>query len=73
MMGLLASGASGAAASGALTEAMITAIQGGFDTLVATVSQVIPISVTASVSLIALTAGINYALKKIRGAISKAS
>lgn len=70
-MGILA--ASTTTASGALTEAMMTAVQGGFDTLVATVGQVIPISVTASVSVIALTAGINYALKKIKGVLSKAS
>lgn len=73
MLGLLASGASGASATGALTDAMLTTVQGGFDTLVATVGQVIPIAVTASVSVIALTAGVNYALKKIRGVLSKAS
>lgn len=71
MFGILAS--STPAASGALTDAMMTAVQGGFDTLVATVGQIIPIAVTASVSVIALTAGVNYALKKIRGVLSKAS
>lgn len=65
--------ASGAAASGAITESMMTAIQGGFDTLTATVTQVMPLVVTASVSVIALTAGVNFALKKIRGILSKAS
>lgn len=73
MFGMLASGAGAASASGALTESMLTAVQGGFDTLVATVGQVIPIAVTASVSVIALTCGVNYALKKIRGVLSKAS
>lgn len=71
MFGILASGSG--AATGALTEAMLSTVQGGFDTLVATVGQVIPIAVTASVSVIALTAGVNYALKKIRGVLSKAS
>lgn len=71
MLGILAT--SGGGAAGVLTESMLTTVQGGFDTLVATVGQVIPIAVTASVSVIALTAGANYALKKIRGVLSKAS
>lgn len=73
MLSVLASAGTGASATGALTESMLTAVQGGFDTLVATVGQVIPIAVTASVSVIALTCGVNYALKKIRGVLSKAS
>ncbi|MFG6333177.1 MAG: hypothetical protein K1W28_15420 [Lachnospiraceae bacterium] len=73
MLHVLASSGAGVAASGALTDAMLTAIEGGFNTLSATVGQVIPLVVTASVSVICLTAGVNYALKKIRGVLSKAS
>lgn len=62
-----------ASASGALTESMLNAIQGGFDTMTSTVTQVIGIAVVASVGVICLTAGVNYALKKIRGIMSKAS
>lgn len=70
---LAASDAGAASASGVLTEAMVQVIQGGLDSVVATVGQVIPLVVALSISLIALTAGINYALKKVRGVVSKAS
>ena len=62
-----------AEAKGALDAATMTTIQSGFDQLVATVSQVVPVAVVASVSVIALTAGVNFALKKIKGVLSKAS
>lgn len=61
------------AASGVLTEAMTQAIQSGFDSLSATVTQVILISVPVSVSIIALTGGVRYALKKVRGVIASAA
>lgn len=59
--------------AGALDEATINAIKSGFDSLKATVSQVVPIVVVASVSIIAITAGANFALKKLKGVMSKAS
>ena len=48
-------------------------IKSGFDTLKSTVSQVVPITVVAAVSIIAITAGANFALKKLKGVMSKAS
>lgn len=59
--------------AGALDEATLNAIKSGFDSLKATVSQVVPIVVVASVSIIAITAGANFALKKLKGVMSKAS
>lgn len=59
--------------AGALDEATINAIKSGFDTLKGTVSQVVPITVVAAVSIIAITAGANFALKKLKGVMSKAS
>ena len=59
--------------AGALDEATMTAIKNGFDTLVSTAKQVVPIAVVASVTVIAVTAGANFALKKVRGVMSKAS
>ena len=56
-----------------LSEAMLGYVQDGFNNLSATVTQVVGISVIACVGVIALTAGVNYALKKIKGVISKAS
>ena len=62
-----------AEASGALDTTTMNSIQEGFNTLTATVGQVMPLVVVASVSVIALTAGVNFALKKIKGVLSKAS
>lgn len=59
--------------AGALDETTMNAIKSGFDTLKATVSQVVPITVVAAVSIIAITAGANFALKKLKGVMSKAS
>ena len=59
--------------AGALDDATLNAIKSGFDSLKATVSQVVPIVVVASVSIIAITAGANFALKKLKGVMSKAS
>lgn len=59
--------------AGALDDATMTAIKNGFDTLVATAKQVVPIAVVAAVTIIAVTAGANFALKKIKGVMNKAS
>lgn len=69
----LATGVVLAASTGALDETTMNSIQEGFNTLTATVGQVMPLVVVASVSVIALTAGVNFALKKIKGVLSKAS
>lgn len=60
-------------AAGALDDTTMTAIKNGFDTLVATAKQVVPIAVVAAVTIIAVTAGANFALKKIKGVMNKAS
>lgn len=61
------------AASSVLTESVKSAITSGVDSLSATVSDVILIVVPATIGVIALTAGVNYALRKIRSVISSAS
>ena len=59
--------------SGALDTTTMTAIQNGMNQLVSTVQQIVPFAVVASVSVIAITAGVNFALKKVKGVMSKAS
>lgn len=59
--------------TGVLSDAMIQVIQGGFDSLSATVSQVLVVSVPCAVGIIALTGGVRYALKKVRGVIASAA
>nr|DAK82949.1 MAG TPA: hypothetical protein [Inoviridae sp.] len=61
------------AVSGALDTTTMTVIQNGMNQLVSTVQQIVPIAVVASVSVIAITAGVNFALKKVKGVMSKAS
>ena len=60
-------------ASGVLTEALTTAIKSGFADLSATVTQVLVISVPAAVGVIALSQGVNFALRKVRGVLHMAS
>lgn len=62
-----------ATASGVLNDVMISAVQSGMDSLVGTVGQVLAISVPAAIGVIALTAGVKYALKKVKGVISMAA
>lgn len=59
-------------ATSALDTATKSTIQSGFDTMIATVTDVVGIAVVASVAVICLTAGVNYALKKIKGVLNKA-
>jgi len=61
------------AGTSALDATTQSVIQDGFNTMTATVTDVVAIAVVASVGVICLTAGVNYALKKIRGVLSKAS
>ena len=60
------------AATGVLNEAMTSAISSGFSDLSATVTQVLLIVVPSSVSIISLSSGVNYALKKVRGVLHMA-
>lgn len=62
-----------AAPSSALNETMKAAITAGFNTLQATVTDVVGIAVPVAVGIIALTAGVHYALKKVRGVLSYAA
>ena len=65
--------AAGTAATSVLDETTKAAISQGFNQLSATVTDVIGIAIPVSVSIIALTAGVKYALKKVRGVISNAA
>lgn len=60
-------------ATSVLDETTKAAITSGFNSLSATVSDVLSISVPVAVSIIALSSGINYALKKVKGAVSMAA
>ncbi len=48
---------------------MMTLISGAFDDLSSTVTQVLTVAVPAIVGIICLTAGINFALSKVRGVL----
>lgn len=69
MFPILASGAT----AGVLDEAMLQVISNGFSSLQSTVSQVLTVSVPTAVAIIALTGGVRYALKKVRGVIASAA
>lgn len=56
-----------------LTEGVKTAINSGLANMSATVSDVILIVIPVAISIIALTAGVKYALKKVKGVISQAA
>ena len=59
--------------TGVLDASTLQVITDGFGTLQATVGQVLAVSVPASVAIIALTGGVRYALKKVRGVIASAA
>lgn len=61
------------ASSSVLTDEVKTAINAGLDSLSATVSDVVMLVIPVSITIIALTAGVRYALKKVRGVISQAA
>lgn len=61
------------AGTSVLTDTVKSAISSGISDMSATVSDVILLVIPATIGVIALTAGVNYALRKIRGVISKAS
>lgn len=56
-----------------LTESVKTAISNGMGDLSATVTDVLLISVPVVVGVIALTAGVNFAMSKVRSVASWAS
>ncbi len=62
-----------AEASGALDSATLTAIQNGFDSLKATGLQIVPLAVAATVGVMVVAKGADFALKKIKSVLSKAS
>ena len=62
-----------ATTTGVLDADTLQVITEAFGTLQGTVSQVLAVSVPASVAIIALTGGVRYALKKVRGVIASAA
>lgn len=62
-----------ATTTGVLDASTLDVITQAFGTLQGTVSQVLAVSVPASVGIIALTGGVRYALKKVRGVIASAA
>lgn len=69
-MPVLASAVTG---TSVLSGEVLTQIQQGFADMTATVTDVAGLAVVAAVGVIGLTVGINYALKKIKGIMSKAA
>lgn len=58
--------------SGVLDGATLELIKGGMEQLAGTVGQVLTIAVPAVIGVIALTAGVNYALRKVSSVIGHA-
>lgn len=56
-----------------MDEAMLKLISDGFTTMQTTFTSIIALAVPVSVTVVAIGAGVNYALKKIKGVLSKAS
>lgn len=69
-MNVLASAATG---TSVISDAMKTALEQGFQNLLATVNDVMGISVPVAITAIALVAGISFGLKQLKGVLSKAS
>lgn len=60
-------------ASSALPAEVTTAITGGFTQLQGAATQVVVLAVGAAVAVIVVSGGAKYALKQIRGVLSKAA
>ena len=58
--------------SGVLDDATLNIIKSGMEQLSGTVGQVLTVAVPVIVGVIALTAGINYALRKVHAVMSNA-
>lgn len=56
-----------------LTDDVKTAVSNGMADLSATVSDVVLLAVPVTVGVIALTAGVNFALRKVKGVIASAA
>lgn len=56
-----------------ITDGMKTALEQGFQNLLATVTDVMGISVPVAITCIALVAGISFGLKQLKGVLYKAS
>lgn len=59
--------------AGVLDATTLQFISDGFTSIQGTVTQVLAVSVPASVAIICLTGGTRYALKKVRGVIASAA
>ena len=56
-----------------MPEAVMTALTAGFSTVQSTATDVVVVAVPVLVGVVALTAGVNFAVKKIKGVLSSAS
>ncbi len=56
-----------------ITDSIKTAIESGLANMSATVSDVILLTIPVTVGIIALTAGVSFALKKVKGVMSQAA
>lgn len=59
--------------SSVLTEGMKTAISQGVANLAATVTDVLIVTIPATIGIMALSAGSKYAIKAVKGAIAAAA
>lgn len=59
--------------TGVLDESMMSIISNAFSNMSATVGQVLTVAVPVAVGIIALCAGVNFALKKAQGVLKKAN
>lgn len=62
-----------ATASSLITAEIKAAIDNGLGSMSATVSDVILIVIPTTIAIIALTSGVRYALRKVKGVMSAAS
>lgn len=60
------------AATSALDDATKTLVQNGFDSLKATGVEVIGMAVVAAMGVVVLAAGVNFAIKWVKGILNKA-
>ena len=56
-----------------MDEAILKLIGDGFTTMQTTFTSIIALAVPVSVGVVALGSGVNFAIKKIKGVLSKAS
>lgn len=56
-----------------MPEEIMTALTAGFTTVQTTATDVVLVAVPVAVGVVALTAGVNFAIKKIKGVLSSAA